>query len=126
MSTAEQKYQELVDKKEWNKLSNKKMILSLQSENKSLKKAVIDAKRKASRSTRPDKTRPDRKASGLKPWLLKKPTGKQKTMLTYQGEKWYWCPHHEKWQKHSPEDCRLNPKNKKPKDKSAESIFHKL
>ena len=113
MQAAEQKYQELKDSKEWDTPSSKKLILALKAENKKLKKAVTDGKRRGHRAGRThEKTGLDGKPSGLKPWLLGQPKGKQKTMLTYKGEKWYWCEHHEKWQKHSSTECKLNPKNK--------------
>ena len=45
-------------------------------------------------------------------------------VITKDGKKWNWCPHHKKFVllhgrfgKHTPDTCSLNPKNKKSKVK---------
>jgi hypothetical protein len=126
MALAENKYKLRLQNNEWKTPSEEQTkILALEAkiksmENKSKDKKADKKDSKKGKDAGKKKEGKDGKAKKDKPkWMTTPPTGDQKTK-TVDGKKYHWCPAHEAWVIHTPQECRLTKKNGKESGKSGD------
>ena len=66
-------------------------------------KGKSDSKSKDKEKEKPKNKKPD--------WMLKPPGKNDPKKKRVDGKDYHWCPYHQAWTRHSPEECRLNPKH---------------
>lgn len=129
MELAENKYKLLVENNQWNSPNeDQQKIIALAAQVKSLKKT--STKRSTLNSTSKPKERKDKNSSSTTSesknrsttgrdksknrsdppaWKLKAPKAGEPKSKTIEGKKYHWCPYHQMWTLHKPEDCKKKP-----------------
>ena len=127
MNAALTKYQTRMDTGEWNVEDTKAnqisalkaQLVQLRNQRSTKKKDKDEDKKKNS-----DNNGKKKKKYKPEPWMLIKPTPEeleQGSVKEVDGKTWYWCPKHNKWCRHKPEECKgigWKPNTKKNKDKN--------
>ena len=134
MRLAQNKYKSMVEGKKWKAPdSQEEKIIALEAK---IQKLTASNNRKAGNrqdavqgnKTGPKgaKAYPDKKPKPA--WMLKKPAEGEMHKKTVNGKQYHWCPKHESWTRHLPQDCRKlltnKPSTDKPKGKEAGSKFY--
>ncbi len=126
MDLAENKYHALVEAGKWNApTKEQEQILALSAEVKALQRSKTPAKAappkkknlKGDRSnSNSPQAKPNKKKKGKTSpaierdaWKLEKPLSPTQTTRKHNGKTYHWCPYHQKWTLHKPEECRLKP-----------------
>ena len=116
MDRAKTKYDELKEANTWmQKDETEQQLVALtaqlqqvQSKNRQLQKKLKGDKPKGKDKAKSNKANSDNKWA----WKDRKPPAGSPHTKTFEGRDYHWCPFHEKWTIHKPEDCRLNLANK--------------
>jgi hypothetical protein len=99
---AKNRYKPMKQNGDWNSPSeDEAKIIALQAEMKAFKgddKRHHKDKDGSYRKKRNDDARP--------PWHFVKPKDNDEKSKDVDGKKYWWCPNHEAWVRHSPEECR--------------------
>ena len=94
-------------------LKDKQLKLTSNQSKKKDKAKSKDGKKNNNKSSKKDKRTGKKWA-----WLTIQPKDGEPTTKEVDGTQWHWCEHHQKWQQHSTDQCRLGNKpdnNKKGK-----------
>jgi hypothetical protein len=138
MLLAAQKYRTLVQAGKWNAPDEKmQKIIALEATIKKLQKGSKPSKDKKPNPEKNKKGNKEKeeKSKTLKPdWMMVKPKEGEPKTKTVDGKEYHWCPNHEAWTRHSPEECKGKgagasnkpPKGKKGKPKPKLSISRAL
>ena len=111
MLVAENKYKAMVEGKRWNAPdAQMEKIIALEAQ---IKKMTTSNKSKKDikKSNKPTEhtsntTKSQKKKQGKPAWMTVKPKVGDSNQKTVQGKTYYWCPKHQSWGIHKPQDCR--------------------
>ena len=100
----------------------KNEIKQLRADIMATKKSVPKGDKKANtEKSKKENKEKEVKAKSLKPdWMMVKPKEGEPKKKTVDGKEYHWCPNHEAWTRHSPEECKgkgAGASNKPPKGK---------
>ena len=92
----------------WNKPSpEKEQILALTAELKNLRSKGHERGGKRDKNKKDGKNRRDKKNKKRVPkWKTTPPKDGESTTKKIKGKTFYWCPAHQEWVNHRPEDCK--------------------
>jgi hypothetical protein len=128
MELAENHYKDAVKTKDWLKLDeDQQTILALQTEIQAVKATARHGRHKNDgKTTKKGGKYKDKKKTESSEWAWKKvaPKSGETQVKTHAGETYHWCPHHELWSMHKPEDCLV--KQELRKDKKDKKLSGKL
>jgi hypothetical protein len=110
MLLAAQKYRTLLQAGKWNAPDEKmQKIIALEATIKKLQKGSKPSKDKKPNAEKNKKGNKEKeeKSKTLKPdWMMVKPKEGEPKKKTVDGKEYHWCPNHESWTRHSPEECK--------------------
>jgi hypothetical protein len=110
MLLAAQKHHTLLQACKWNVPDGKmQKIIALEATIKKLQKGsklAKDKKPNAEKNKKGNKEK-EEKSKTLKPdWMMVKPKEGEPKKKSVDGKEYHWCPHHEAWIRHSPEEFK--------------------
>jgi len=122
MIKAENKYKAMVEGKRWNAPDEQMdKIIALEAQLKKMSnsnKGKKDNKNSNKPTERTSNTSKPQKKKGKPAWMTVKPKVGDSNQKTVQGKTYYWCPKHQSWGIHKPQECRgKGGFQAKPKDK---------
>lgn len=106
MDLAINKYNTLLQKGKWNASSDDhKKIVALEALVDKLSKKVSSKPKKDDGGSEKKAKSKNKKGKPKPEWMTKPPSGASKTK-TVDGKVYHWCPNHNAWVRHAPEDCK--------------------
>lgn len=124
MQRALNKYNILVQSGRWNEPDKKDAaIFALKAKVESLEKANKVTKSEGATAGNSNASGNSRRARRDKKWAWKnvKPAQGEPLHKEFQGKTYYWCPKHEAWTAHKPEDCKGKDFFRKRDDKNTDA-----
>jgi len=123
MLLAENKYKAMVEGKRWNAPdAQMEKIIALEAQIKKMSnsnKGKKDNKKGNKATERTSNTSKSQKKKGKPAWMTVKPKVGDPNQKVVDKKTYYWCPKHQSWGIHKPQECRGKGKGpaNKPKDK---------
>lgn len=124
MQRALNKYNILIQSGRWNEPDKKDAaIFALKAKVESLEKANKAIKPEGATAGSSGGNGNNRRARRDKKWAWKnvKPSQGESLSKEFQGKTYYWCPKHEAWTAHKPEDCKGKDFFRKRDDKNSDA-----
>ena len=125
MKLAENKFKMLVEDGLWQAPDEQaEKIIALEAQIKKLESnKKKNNNKKADKKSNKDKGKSSNKKAERPAWMSVPPKSGESGKKTVDGDTkpWYWCPKHESWVRHTPQECKGKGYNPKANDKKEDS-----